>query len=539
VTAARDLPRALVDTIAQETDGNPFFAREIIVHLAEEGKLEPAEGGSSADLTIDDLGIPEGVRQVVGQRLSRLSDEANRLLGVACAFSGAFCFEVARRVAELDEHCALDGVDEALEAQILGPTGDPETYEFSHALIGHTMYTEMNPSRQVRVHRHIAEQMEEVWRGCASEHAAQIAEHYHLSAALPGAERGVAHCLAAADSAERAAAHEQVAAFLRMALELMTESDTHRPRVMAHLGLALARSVSLQEATNIAGEAAALIAADEGPGAAADYLAEAADAVWGTAFDSLAWRLAQQGLDYVGERRDITWFALCGYDLARREAEDPDSPGIHLDSPERRELGEWSARYPVEFGQYVNKTWSLASVAVSSREEIQARFNGNSAQRSFVAGEYRLFVSHFRQRANAELEAGQLAAAALAYTVLARIECAVGELDASARSYAQALELSERLPRFPFLALQMGAATMERNTMVGGGSGTGNTEVIFVEALLTEEAIENRWVMGVWRWLGSNSHCRRSSAVRVGRSTMSRWCALPPTRSGSLSDATI
>ena len=69
-------------------------------------------------------------------------------------------------------------------------------------------------------------------------------------------------------------------------------------------------------------------------------LADACEAVWKASFNPLAWRLAEQGMRYIGRRRDLTWFRLCGFDLARREAAAPDAPGIPLDAPERTELAQ-------------------------------------------------------------------------------------------------------------------------------------------------------------------------------------------------------
>ncbi len=150
------------------------------------------------------------------------------------------------------------------------PTSETDVYDFTHALIRHTLYAELNPSRQVRLHRRLAEEMERRYGGRATDRAGEIAQQYHRSAALPGAERGVPHCLAAADRAERAAAHEEVAAALRMALDLLPEGDTRRPRILARRGLALLQSASFEEGTRVAGEAGDLLAATEGSDAAAD-----------------------------------------------------------------------------------------------------------------------------------------------------------------------------------------------------------------------------------------------------------------------------
>src|SRR5215468_8897482 len=268
--AQQEVPPALVRAIGEETDGNPFFIREVLIHLVEEGKLY-REGGrwTTRVGSVAELGIPEGVRQVITRRLSRLSEAANKLLSAASAFEGAFRFDVGATAANLDETVALDAVDEALGAQLLRATGEVDSYDFTHALIRHTLYTELNPSRQVRLHRKIAEATE---RFCP-DRAADIAYHFHRSAAVPGAERGVAHALAAADRAEAAWAWDDVVTFLRMALELLPAGDARDARIRARLGLALTWTLAFDEALGMAREASARLAATDGSEAATDYVA--------------------------------------------------------------------------------------------------------------------------------------------------------------------------------------------------------------------------------------------------------------------------
>ena len=71
--AEQDVNPELVLAISDETDGNPFFIREVLAHLVEEGKLYREDGvWRNREGSIADLGIPEGVRQVITRRLSRL-----------------------------------------------------------------------------------------------------------------------------------------------------------------------------------------------------------------------------------------------------------------------------------------------------------------------------------------------------------------------------------------------------------------------------------------------------------------------------------
>ena len=106
------------------------------------------------------------------------------------------------------------------------------------------------------------------------EHAAEIARHYHSSATLPGAERGVPWCLAAAAQAERAAAFAEVTEHLRAAVDLLGPAASERPRLLGRLGVALSGALRFDEAAAIAADAAAQLARTEGADAAAEYLAE-------------------------------------------------------------------------------------------------------------------------------------------------------------------------------------------------------------------------------------------------------------------------
>src|SRR5262245_3408220 len=234
------VPPALVTAITQETSGNPFFIREVLLHLVEEGTLVREGGRWSAAVAVEAMRIPDTVRQVIERRLGRLGAPVRRLLDVAALFTETVRFDIAAQVAGLEESAALDALDEALAAQLLKSTPDPHAYEFTHALVRHTLYGALNAPRRVRLHRQIAEAMERVYGATAERYAGEIARQYHQSAALPGAERGVAYCLAAADGAERAGALEEVADALAMALALLPADDARRGRLLARRGRALA-----------------------------------------------------------------------------------------------------------------------------------------------------------------------------------------------------------------------------------------------------------------------------------------------------------
>jgi class 3 adenylate cyclase/tetratricopeptide (TPR) repeat protein len=432
----RPMPAAWVDTLARETSGNPFFIREVLLHLVQQGSWpEPVRGENPAPA----LAVPETVRQVIDRRLERLSESARRLLGVAAAFTAGVRFEVARCAARLDEGVALHALDEALGAQLLTTKAGGDTYDFSHALVRHTLYEALSPARQVRLHRQIAEAMEAVWGERAAEHAAEIARHYLLSATLPGAERGVPHCLAAAEQAERSAAFADAAAQLRATLELLPATAPEHFQVQARLGLALVWALRFDDAVAVANDAATRIADLENPSAAADYLARVVTALDETGASSHAATLARRGLEYVGERRDPTWALLKAVDIIERETKDRSGPGIPLDTPERREVAAIFEHAQVPALQVA---WFF--LQFSSRAELESR--GLDAARYFATGQYRRSIRKLREEVPEIARAGKIGREAWAWATTARLHVALGEFDQALAARRTGVSLADRLP---------------------------------------------------------------------------------------------
>jgi len=484
--AEQDVNAALVQAISDETDGNPFFIREVLAHLVDEGKLYRGEDGQwKSDATsIADLGIPEGVRQVITRRLSRLSADANKLMTAASAFNGGFNFLTLSLVTGLTEASTLDAVDEALTAQLLRPTGQQDHYDFTHALIRHTLYSEMNPSRQVRLHRQIAEAYEQRNQDDApkARHAAEMAYQYHRSAAIPGAERGVPHALAAADQAVAAAAWDEAVMFFRMALDLLAEDDPRRPRALARVAIALAWALHFDEAVETATRAADALALSEGANAAADFLAEVAPALAGAGHKDGAWKLASKGVLLKADRRDTAWARLRGLDLARLEAADPSYVGITVMTPERRELDNVAR----SIGILGSRMTSRADAEERARElhaqpqtqgvDFEGRFN-EGALATFVLGDARRGSELWGELADHNERSGRIAPAALACGQAARSYTALGLFQEGDLWLRRGLALAARVGARSGADNQLVAARYERAVVTGEGAGRLFTEV--------------------------------------------------------------
>src|SRR5262249_1622355 len=86
----------VVDAIHRQSEGNPFFAGELTRHLLEEGR-----DLTDARAPLGDVGVPEGIRLVIGKRLARLGPDTRRMLQAAAVLGEVFPAALIKPVAEI------------------------------------------------------------------------------------------------------------------------------------------------------------------------------------------------------------------------------------------------------------------------------------------------------------------------------------------------------------------------------------------------------------------------------------------------------
>ena len=159
---------ALIKAVQDETDGNPFFLLQTLQHYKESGVLQEASDGTwtAALEKVEQLGVPEGVREVLGRRLSRLSEAANQALSRASVIGRDFSSEVLEWTAGLDTEVLLDALDEACASGLVEQLRQPPSaYRFGHAIVREALYAELNTTRRVLYHREVGEALEELGAG--------------------------------------------------------------------------------------------------------------------------------------------------------------------------------------------------------------------------------------------------------------------------------------------------------------------------------------------------------------------------------------
>jgi len=231
--------RALVDRVYEETEGNPFFLSEVVNLMTEEGKL--------ASDSVSDIAIPEGVRQALGRRLDRLSEQANALLQYAAVAGREFAYDTLRLLTDHDDDTLLRLVEEGLAARVIAERAQPGRYQFTHALMQETLLDELSTTRRVRMHGAVAGALERRYGDRADDQPARLAMHYLESATLNAdhARKAVHYAALAGREAEARYAWDEAARLYQRATTLLDDTTDVAFDADRHdLYAALARSAN-------------------------------------------------------------------------------------------------------------------------------------------------------------------------------------------------------------------------------------------------------------------------------------------------------
>ena len=299
VTEAGYNDEELARALASVTGGNPFFLIEALRHVDETGGVW------------DPTTLPQGVRETVSRRLSRLTAETNTALAAAAVVGSRFALDLVEKVVEED---LVDAFDEACKAGIVieEPGG---RYRFNHAIVRQSLLAELPSVRRLRLHQRIASTLENE-PGADDELLAELAHHYFECAWAGNAAKAVEYCRRAADQAVARLAYEGAADLYGQALHALEEIDDELPDRDDQAGeLLVARCEALLAAGDVASAAGAVSKLQEAT------VNSPRLAAWATCFDGqLSMLIHPERLDEVETALGLAAQKLAELDDAAGEA---------------------------------------------------------------------------------------------------------------------------------------------------------------------------------------------------------------------------
>jgi DNA-binding CsgD family transcriptional regulator len=263
---------AVVDDVLDRSEGNPFFAEELVAAAAHRAGAV----------------LPPSLRDVLLIRFEALSDQGQAVLRVAAVAGRRVQHELLALIAGMAEPDLLDGLRNAVAHQVLVVDPDGDSYAFRHALVQEAVYAEALPGERNRLHVAFATALEarpELAAGPAA--AAEVASHWDAANDQP---RALAASVRAGLQALSGYAFAEAQRHLERALELWERvPDAAERAELDHLSLLKHAS----DAAGLAGDHARASALVRAALAEVDEAADPANA--GVLYERLGRHLSQTG----------------------------------------------------------------------------------------------------------------------------------------------------------------------------------------------------------------------------------------------------
>ena len=230
---AGDKPLTPVQVIGIQaaTEGNPLFVEHSYLYMADSETMLGGGARMQVSFTEEDLELAQSVRGLIGRRLERLSEPAQRMLVAAAVIGRDFDIPLLEAFGELSGHELRDAIDEATRGRFLTVAGQ-ERYRFSHDLVRQRVLAVLPLPRLQAYHLAVADTLERVYGKSVSEKAGEIAHHLYQAGTSADPVKTSSYLAQAARNALAVGAFEEVLRLVERALQLVP-GDKIRERAEA------------------------------------------------------------------------------------------------------------------------------------------------------------------------------------------------------------------------------------------------------------------------------------------------------------------
>ena len=211
--------------IQAAAEGNPLFVEHSYLYMADSETMLGGGARVQANFTEEDLELAQSVRGLIGRRLERLSEPAQRMLVAAAVIGRDFDIPLLEAFGELSGHELRDAIDEATRGRFLTSAG-PERYRFSHDLVRQRVLAVLPLPRLQAYHLAVADTLERVYGKSVSEKAGEIAHHLYQAGTSADPPKTSGFLAQAAKNALAIGAFEEVLRLVERALQLLPGDKT-------------------------------------------------------------------------------------------------------------------------------------------------------------------------------------------------------------------------------------------------------------------------------------------------------------------------
>lgn len=201
--------QALLPTLIERADGNPFYLEQMSLNLIDTGALEGSPGHYRYVGGRAEQGVPASIAAVIGARVDRLPPEAKATLEALAILNEVSTADTLALMLQAPEASVSQQLGVCCDASLLQPAGgaaaaprcgeNSDTHApvtFQHALVQEVVAAGLTRPRRRQLHQAAFKAMLQRLGPLASEQAAVLAHHAYNGGLWPEAARFVHQAMA-------------------------------------------------------------------------------------------------------------------------------------------------------------------------------------------------------------------------------------------------------------------------------------------------------------------------------------------------------
>ncbi len=195
------VPNDFAELINSESEGNPFFIKEILKTLIDGGALSIERDQLVLNISPEEIVIPTSIKELINLRLQRLDDECVEVLEYASVVGNEFNFELLKNIIEIKDSKLIKVLNKLTEAKFIIDQKGYEgfTWKFTHNKTHEVIYNGIKENIKKIIHLRIAKYLEDVKIDNIDDVVYDLSYHFYhgfdfdraLSYSIEGGEKAI------------------------------------------------------------------------------------------------------------------------------------------------------------------------------------------------------------------------------------------------------------------------------------------------------------------------------------------------------------
>ncbi|MFO8109856.1 MAG: AAA family ATPase, partial [Thermoplasmata archaeon] len=175
------LPQSFLLMLHRETEGNPYYIKEIINSMVDEGIIDPYSYAWNPDEELSNIVVPSSIKDITTRRIERLNKQEKKILMYASVIGTEFDFRILESCTDIDVVELLDIIDELETRGMIHEKmdTDEEIFRFNHIQTRLTIYSTMGKSRKRVLHNQVGEAIENIFEDNLKDYIFALSRHFY------------------------------------------------------------------------------------------------------------------------------------------------------------------------------------------------------------------------------------------------------------------------------------------------------------------------------------------------------------------------